>query len=297
MTEFKKYPSIENHYQTKFIAQGAHILNEKYIVREKLDGANIQIVFTPFQPRKIGKRTSYLETDENFMDIWNTLDKYKEFLSFYQQTADSTGNVFRFYGEIYGRGIQKRIDYGNEKYISIFDLMINDNFLAQSTLESMLEVHGFRNLLPESYGIFDNLVDALKIETKENTEGVVIQPLNLVHFLPSGSRFIIKKKREDFDDKRTPQKIIEENTGISALNLEFRSYINENRVKDVFSKYGEIQEPKQIPDYIKYVLEDAKEDFLKNHNLEEEIPHFEEKMKKDIFNVGGAIVLILKKYL
>ena len=39
-------------------------------------------------------------------------------------------------------------------------------------------------------------------------------------------------------------------------------YINENRLADLFSKYGEIQSNAEIGKYIKLMLEDAKEDFL-----------------------------------
>jgi hypothetical protein len=52
-------------------------------------------------------------------------------------------------------------------------------------------------------------------------------------------------------------------------------------------------EMKQMGNYIKLVLEDAKEDFLKEHTL----PDLDEKTKKVIFNVGTDIALILKSLL
>ena len=98
MTEFKKYPSLENHYQNKFIDYamdhfGAEVVNQKFIAREKLDGSNIQLVFTPDEKMKVGRRTAYLEDGEKFNDIWNTLEKYQNLISNYQAITDLSNTL------------------------------------------------------------------------------------------------------------------------------------------------------------------------------------------------------------
>ena len=66
---------------------------------------------------------------------------------------------------------------------------------------------------------------------------------------------------------------------------------------DTFSKHGEIQTPKDIGKYIKLILEDAKEDFLKDYNINELVIDLDKNKEKAIFNVGSRIVNLLKSKL
>ena len=77
------------------------------------------------------------------------------------------------------------------------------------------------------------------------------------------------------------------------LKAEFLTYINENRLESVFSKYGVIEKPQQIGEYIRYMLEDAKEDFLKDNDVS--VLHKE--TLKEIFNAGHNIMKLLKEKL
>ena len=84
--EFKKYSSIENTYRQKHIDKFDEVLpgwqeGTTFVAREKLDGANIQLVFTPDGLMKVGKRTSFLNESDSFFDIWNTLNKYSKELN------------------------------------------------------------------------------------------------------------------------------------------------------------------------------------------------------------------------
>lgn len=74
---------------------------------------------------------------------------------------------------------------------------------------------------------------------------------------------------------------------------EFKSYITENRLLSVFSKEGQIQSPKEIGKYIKLLLTDAQDDFLKDND----ISHLDKQQQKDVFNVGSLIANMLKSYL
>lgn len=295
--EFRKYSSIENHYQQKFIGSfvnhfGTEALNQQFIVSEKLDGANIQLVFQPNQEMKVGKRTSYLTKEDSFFDIWNTMDKYPVIWQKFQEIANNEQKSLIVYGEIYGIGINGRIDYGNGKFIKIFDIVTNDEYLPQSELINFLHQNFMESMLP-TYFIKNSLAEALEINIPDNCEGWVIQPLNQLIRLGSGARFILKKKAPDFDDTVSDKVRDKREAASNPLNLKFREYINENRLKDLFSKHGEIEKPQQIPDYIKLMMEDAKTDFLKNND----ISMFEPKEQKEIFNVGSMIVMMLKKYL
>lgn len=295
MKEFRKYSSIENHYQQKFIGSfanqfGAEALNQQFIVSEKLDGANIQLLFSPNEKMKVGKRTSYLEEGDSFFDIWNTLKKYQDVWDKFQRRSEELQKEILIYGEIYGIGINGRIDYGEGKYIKIFDI-VDEEYLPQNELLEVCDYMWINHMLPY-YQVVNSLNEALAIEIPENSEGWVIQPFTKVYRMGTGSRFILKKKAANFDDK-VSDKVKEKRDCDNSLNIKFREFINENRLKDLFSKHGEIERPQQIPDYIKLMMEDAKIDFLK----ENDISNLEPKDQKEVFNVGSMIVMMLKQYL
>jgi hypothetical protein len=302
--EFKKYNSIENHYRQKFIDKmlyhNPEAADALWIAREKLDGANIQLVFSPNEPMKVGKRSQYITPDDNFFDIWETLARYSHEVDVLQRYAKLYNTNVRFYGEIYGPGINGRVNYGEAKRIAIFDAEIDSKLLTQEELESFLYARNFTHLLPKQFAK-GKLMDVLQVDVEVgNCEGVVIKPYDRNFFMNELERFIIKKKAQSFlDQERNEGKPARENTSDVAYNInkEFMKYINENRVLDVFAKHGPITEPKQIGEYIKLVIEDAKQDFLKDHDLNVLIPGMTEKQERMVYNVGGVIVGFLKKHL
>ena len=64
--DFKKYNSIENHYQENFInkiKEANSGLNVQWFVTEKIHGCNAQISYDGKEVR-YGKRTSYIENEK-----------------------------------------------------------------------------------------------------------------------------------------------------------------------------------------------------------------------------------------
>lgn len=298
--DFKKFSGIENHYRQKFIDKmlkhNPTALEDIWEAREKLDGANIQLVFFPGKEMVVGKRTSYLSPDENFFDIWNTLKKYSDELNRIQEYVDEYGDPVRLYGEIYGPGINGRIDYGLEKKIAIYDSEgHNGKMEAQNLFQLFMKTLKLNHMLPRLVAE-GSLMELLQLDVEnKNMEGVVIKPWKESYYL-NDERFIVKKKAGAFLDKeRNEEEPKRENTSDIAYNLnkEFLKYINQNRILDVFAKYGPIQEEKQIGDYIRYVIEDAKSDFLKDVTL----PELTKKQEKILYNAGGTVVGYLKTHL
>ncbi len=80
---------------------------------------------------------------------------------------------------------------------------------------------------------------------------------------------------------------------IDDLNDEFKLYITENRVISVFSKEGKMQNIKELSKYIVLVLNDAIEDFNKDHP---EVKKIEKKELKRIYNVGKSLANLLIDY-
>lgn len=300
---FKKYSSIENHYQNKYIEKMLRTCpaaeQEIWIAREKLDGSNIQLYFQPNQEMLVGKRSCFISRDENFNDIWNVLEKYKAELLAIQEYCNDQDLSIRMFGEIYGKGIQNRIDYGPDKYIKFFDMEIDNHLQSQQNFELHIEGLGIVHMLPKSFGV-GYLRDLLQIDVEiDNCEGIVLKPY-YSNFYNQHDRFIIKKKSSKFKDKENKETKSAEIKGDDPfynLNQEFQKYVNENRVLDCFSKYGPIQDSSQIGTYINYILDDAKVDFLKDYNVLEQFPQLEKKQEKQIFNVGSKVALLLKNHL
>lgn len=301
--EFKKYNSIENHYRQKYIDKMVHhnpdAVHSLWIAREKLDGANIQLIFTPNQEMQVGKRSALISRDENFFEIWEVLKKYERELSNVQHFVDVTKVPHRIYGEIYGPGINGRVDYGTEKKIAFFDVEDEEGLYSQSNFEFFCSILKLDHMLPRLFAMGKlDLVLQVDVEIG-NTEGVVIKPYDKEYNL-NGERFIIKKKSKAFlDAERNDGEPARENTSDIAYNVSkiFLGYINENRVIDIFAKHGKMERMNQMGEYINLVIDDARQDFLKDHDLATLIPDMTQKQEKMVYNVGGIVAGYLRKHL
>lgn len=308
---FKKYSSIENSYRQKYILKCIQefpdLQNEEFIATEKLDGANIQFYFRPNQPYLVGKRSSYIEEGDGFFDIWSVIPKYEKELNIIQNEVNSTGVELRIYGELFGPGINGRVNYGEERQILFFDAQMNDVWLSPASFDMILVGLSLQHMKVPVIGIYKNLNEALEINENFNSkilsidnnhsEGIVIQPYRKV-FLRQDSRFILKKKSDNFREKEN--KAAKPNSKqemyppevINAM-IEFKTYLNRNRLLGIFSKHGEIKEPKQMGEYIKLMIEDAKEDFLKDNDIK-----IDKDIEKVVFNKsGGLVARLLQEFL
>lgn len=306
--EFKKYPSIENSYQEKFIggflSRYPELLTATFAITEKIHGSNLSISFEPNAPWRYGKRTAFLEEGEKFYDIWNVVEKYTETFTDIQECVDRTYHTVRLFGELYGPGVQKGANYGSEKHIGFYDMMVDDELLAPTVFWRQSFMGLQQNVLP-IVATVTGLQVALDFDVEFNSllnpiegnicEGIVIAPFAKVYYDSLGRRFCLKKKNEKFMEKiKAPKPKRPAAPVITRLNLEFRSYITDNRLQTIFSQYGEIEEPSQIGEYIKLVLGDAKEDFAKDSK---EVASLPQKDQRKVFNVGSQIALMLKEYL
>lgn len=306
--EFKKYTSIENHYQAKHIARWLRYHPEladiPYIIEEKIDGANICLMFEPGKPMQVASRNRILNPGDNFYDIWNVLDGMKEQLLEIEKASENLILSYRLYGELYGKGIQKRIDYGSSKYISFFDIIVNDFYFSPCEIKNWCS--HYHLLTVPMLGVVNSLQEALDFDVERNTsinpvggniaEGIVIKPYDTV-ILDGGSKtpFYIKKKHPKFAEK-PPKKVHVVETGpLVELNNVFKGYINDNRLQGIFSKFGPIKDASEIGQYIRYMLSDAQKDFKVDYA--DDLENFDKKELKKIFNVGSMIADMLKKEL
>lgn len=310
---FQKWPKIQNSYQQKFIdvflAEFPELAEETFVITEKLHGSCLQIFFQPNQPWQVGKRTAFLADGEKFFGVRDVLPEYELFFEYIQATVNVSGVSIRLFGELVGPGIQKGVNYGPRKKPFFFGYMINDVLQPWQRFRGFADAHDFSHLLVPVISEFDSLEATLAVDTGFNSkltspdyegenvaEGVVIQPLCRVYVNNGGKTFLLKKKNEKFLEKsKAKHPPSPGDPEIMRLSAEFKLYITENRLQGIFSKHGEIAEPAQIGDYIRLMLEDAKEDFSADHG--DALAKLEKGEQRKVFNVGGMIAHMLKGYL
>lgn len=282
MMMFKKYPSIENNYQEKWINQfcdkfGNALTQSKYIITEKIHGANIQLIFVPNDPEyRIASRQQL--TDRNFYNVGEVLDKMD--LSWLHDIANKHESIIRVYGEVFGPGIQKGVNYGNEKRLLFFDMRIGEYLCTQERFFEYFK--DAKELTVPVVGMVNSLAEALAFDTQFNSvlndiednecEGIVIKPFKDVFHNNAGALFYIKKKNTKFaeKEKRKPRKPRPEwSDEVNTLRELFLAYLNEERLESVFSKEGRITDRKDIGRYIGYMMKDATDTFKKEENLDE----------------------------
>ena len=308
--QFKKYHSIENTTNKKFID---YILSEKldqgeFIVQEKAHGANLSFWYDG-NTLLSGKRNSIIDNDD-FYDYKKIENKCRDHvIDLYQQLKNGgfQFDTLAIYGEYIGgtyphqdipkdssaTRIQKGIFYapGNEFYAidmaidgTLFDIdafnssMEKTQFLFAKTLfrgtfqDCLAYPNKFISKIPEWLGL---------PEIKDNIcEGVVIKPVKPI-FLPNNDRLILKNKNEKWAEKARQKKHVKKpekrSDALLQLQATIEQYVTENRLRNVISKIGTINQNefgKLMCDF----SQDALKDFMKDH--EEAFNQLEKKEQK-----------------
>jgi Rnl2 family RNA ligase len=309
-----KYPSLVNHYMEKDIERLKEIYWDKltetdWIIQEKLDGANVSLLFQRGVPVKYFSRNQEVGNSVDGTDFYGASEAFEtavQKLFKIQGFVDRTGRSIRIYGELIGPTIQRKVNYGPNKHILFYDLMQNDMHRTSQDFENFMYDIGCGALCVPKLGIeptfedavaYDTVFDSLVLKKKDNTvEGVVIKPWNQIFEDCNGSLFYIKKKNESESKPKkakTPTNYSEE---VNTWRDKFLSYIHPERCASVFSKEGMIESIKDMGKYISLIHVDALETFLKEEkDYSEEM--FTKQERKYILNSSKEVVSLLKTYL
>ena len=134
MKKFKKLHSIENSYKAKEInyyrALDPNLDSYTYVITEKLHGANVSFHFESETPWMIARRNGFLQPGEKFNNIEDLVEEHRAGLDSMQRFVDGTTDTLRLYGEVYGAGVQKGVDYGDERRIAFFGMKKNDVLIS-----------------------------------------------------------------------------------------------------------------------------------------------------------------------
>ena len=284
--KFKKYSSIENHYQEGFIMRCPEG-NYTYCILEKIHGSNFQIYYDG-ENFLLGSRNRFINKDESFYGLQNLAEKYEDEIRSFYFWSFLYGVPLKelvLYGEIYGDGIQKGVKYCKNHKIRFFDIKINGEYVPYKTAIDIFETMELP-YIPVKEFYYGRLYNAVKdADTRFNStiaegeyaelennlcEGVVIKPYEVELKSQKGDRVIIKKKNEEFFEKKQQPKIKPDRFVDYTKDTEkLTPYLNENRFNAVFSK--DVYERKNFGDFIKAyatdVILDAAKDGVNFSNI------------------------------
>jgi len=282
---FISYPSIENHYQSEYITKAINANSEiesaSYVIQEKIHGANFQVIYDE-AGYSYASRNQTLESIDGFYGanfIPKLLEPYHdEIVSLYNQFG-----AVSIFGELFGKGVQKGVNYGDQKQYRIFDIHTHDK--GWLTFKECTELQIFKDLHVPLFGYFTGLNrdhisslaegveqtnSGILLVEDNNIEGFVVKAFDKILLDHYGRVFYLKIKSERFKEReksanKEPKQLSDYDLVCRRWNDTFLEYLNDNRLDSVTSKLGPIKETKQFGVYIKAMMEDAIKDFNKDH--------------------------------
>lgn len=317
---FIKFPSLENHYRqreiNKWIDKYPTLVDDEFIITEKIDGSNFGIIITKDEIA-YQSRGHILEPNENFFDYQNVVSEYIDDIKKLQKAfcKQMKADQITVFCELFGKGIQKRVDYGDKRYLRVISIVTDGRRHSPSGIQILLQMAGCTKLLfAPVLGVVKGLETALSFSNEFKStindnaddnniaEGIVIEPYHSKYSIEHDndiSYFAIKSKNEKFKEKEkipTSKLTAPDSAELETLKFCFKSYVNQNRMLSVFSKESDIKDIKEIGKYITLITEDAWNDFIIDFKdkIENLSNNEKTKLKK---SVSSAIVALLKNSL
>jgi Rnl2 family RNA ligase len=272
------YPEIENSYRDKFIYIALELYpelkDEEFIIQEKIHGSNFSVEFLKDGTVKYYKRTGEIKPDEKFYNWKQPIGEMADLHVIMKNLAYKNQTDIILHGELFGKGVQKGIEYSPDKQrILFYDMQINNNMVSQEGFYITMKENGLIHYMIPTITIINGLRNALDfpetfkslIYPSENdniAEGIVIKPYKKVYWI-NDNIFYLKKKPPMW------QEIGKKNASTEKKELKPQSpmldYINDNRRDSVLSKLKPFTNKNQIGKYAPLIVEDAEREYLKDH--------------------------------
>lgn len=240
MVQFKKYSSIENSINKRFME---YVVAEmppdmEYVVQEKVHGSNTSFLCDGSEVR-FAKRSGILDDGEQFYDYPKLIEAYRErVFRLFGQVKDKYPDVkqIQVHGEMFGGRyphknvkterkmalIQKGVYYTPEHEFYGFDIYLfadeEGRYLPVDKVNELFDSEGFfyartlfRGTLAECLAypnaFQSKIAEWLGLPPIEDNicEGVVIRPVAPM-YLGNGTRVLIKNKNERFAEKKSVKK-------------------------------------------------------------------------------------------
>lgn len=311
--EFKKFTSLENHYQTKTVALAEQlgIDKQQYIVTSKIHGANFSFWVTKENNEvviKCAKRSGWIEDGEKFFNYKPVLEKYKDKLI---HLRNSLLSDFVLTGELFGGNIQSGMCYPLEQDFVAFDMSFLDSngvspinkWVLFTTLKSdygipTVPLIGVYNSLQEAMEVNESYTSLLiragfdGDESHKEEEGIVIEPI-IPTWFPNGSRVYFKKKTKRFLEKggnKIPKPKEELPKELEGVLLSSFEYITKPRFNAVCSKIGEVT-IKDIGKVMGLMTKDILEDMERDDIVIPESKKFMKLLQTQVMNFIRPLLL------
>lgn len=282
--EFKKFTSLENTYRQNIIDKVVNEFkdNQTWVVTEKLDGANFAFYYNG-EDLQVASRNQFV--DGTFYNCQQVINKYQEHIKQIFDYCDGYSLIVR--GELFGQGVQKRVEYGTLDF-RVFEIVVNEEIQPFTSTNKILKMSKrvFEYDLSKQLEmvpvvlITDSFKEALEVNetfssyfTPESfegdnfAEGFAIQP-NTPSWFNNGTRIWFKKKSEKFSEYKkgkTTKTVVELSENDKILFNDIVQYNTESRVISAISKFGK---PKQN-DFGK-ILGEVMRDLIEDFNKENE---------------------------
>jgi Rnl2 family RNA ligase len=256
MVDFKKYSSIENSYRGKEISR---VRNEgldkvEWVALEKVHGANFGL--WPIDGSVVpSKRSSF--ADGSFYGCQAVVEELSpKVLELAKVSVDT------IYGEIFGGGIQKGVNYGAKRFAA-FDIVMGGSYVDYDVFVELCDSTGIPRCVEIARGSFE---DILAIDpafptrmsdcgSADIAEGFVMKPV-INSYFRLGDRVILKKKSEGFSERtseKTPKAPKEPMTDLQKSIFDAaQQYMVDERIRSAVSKFG----PKEFNSVLGEVLSD-----------------------------------------
>lgn len=272
--KFQKYSSLENAHRQKFIDQCEELGVRDWIALEKVHGSNFSFIAENHYKEGVSvtpaKRSSTIgKNAAGRYEFYNCHDVVEMYKGAVVELSEFFESSLQIYGELYGEGVQKEIDYGPKDFVA-FDIMLHDGkFLPHETVEIACSRVGIPVVPEIARGTLDEM---LNVEREFNSviasgdsqvaEGLVIKPLTQDVYLNNGSRAIIKNKSQKFSEKKNKahKKPFKLPDNVTPIFEHFVTYLNANRLNNVLSKVGCVSQ-KDFGKVTGMLVQDAKEEF------------------------------------
>lgn len=241
--EFRKYSSITNTYNNKFIDQIMQSIkkDDRFLCFEKLHGTNFQIRLFETDSKltiEYGRRTGILHEDTNFMDYEKHLvtPKFVESVTHVWELLKSDEvNQITIFGEYFGgryphldldpdsnKPVQKDIWYSQTRMFCGFDILVSscskkeDQYIDVKDANEIFKTCDIFCLDPIKEGTLDELLE-FDVENLKTTIPSRVGLPEIENNFAEGiiirpinecktfrnNRVILKKKRSKFSEKKT----------------------------------------------------------------------------------------------
>ncbi len=271
MVEFKKFSSLENTYNKKFLEKiiTTPAYSGEWIATVKAHGANFSFWWDKENGVRVASRSQFV--DGSFYSCTDVINKHAEEFA-RDCEVFNPDSVVVVYGELIGGNIQKEVQYGEKRFVA-FDVTVDGRALNKWDALQMAQGMGF-NVIPvlgsgtleEMLAISPEFICPLAVKDSDHNkaEGLVIEPVE-PSYLPNGSRIYLKQKSKAFTEKKDKVKVERAVEPISesaeTLLQELVCRCTEARVNNVLSKLGELNEKqfgKLFGVYVQDILEEVK---------------------------------------